>query len=119
MAVTANFSAGILTVFGDGNNNAITLGRNAAGTIVVNGGAIAVKGGTATVANTKLIQAFGLDGNDIITIDESNGAMPAANLFGGAGNDILTGGSGGDMLFGQSGAVRQGRQRPAVRRLRQ
>jgi len=103
MAVTANFSAGILSVLGTGLNNTIVLGRNAAGTIVVNGGAVAVKGGPATVANTKLIQAFGLDGNDIITIDESNGAMPAANLFGGAGNDTLTGGSGGDMLFGQSG----------------
>ncbi|WLA62943.1 beta strand repeat-containing protein [Bradyrhizobium diazoefficiens] len=103
MAVTANFSAGILTTFGNGQNNTIALGRNAAGTIVVNGGAVAIKGGPATVANTKLIQAFGQDGNDTITIDESNGAMPAANLFGGAGNDTLTGGSGGDMLFGQSG----------------
>ncbi|WP_128924713.1 beta strand repeat-containing protein [Bradyrhizobium guangxiense] len=103
MAVTANFSAGILTVFGDGHNNTVALGRNAAGTVVVNHGAVAIKGGPATVANTKLIQAFGLDGNDIITIDESNGVMPAANLFGGAGNDTLTGGSGNDMLFGQSG----------------
>lgn len=103
MAVTANFSAGALTVLGNGQNNTIALGRNAAGTIVVNGGAVPIKGGPATVPNTKLIQAFGQDGNDIITIDESNGAMPAANLFGGAGNDTLTGGSGGDMLFGQSG----------------
>lgn len=79
MAVTANFSAGILTTFGNGQNNTIALGRNAAGTIVVNGGAVAIKGGPATVANTKLIQAFGQDGNDTITIDESNGAMPAAD----------------------------------------
>src|SRR5262245_31617549 len=103
MAVTASFSAGNLTVFGDALNNTVTISRNAAGTILVNGGAVAVQGGTATVANTKLIQAFGLDGNDIITIDESNGAMPPANLFGGAGNDVLTGGSGSDMLFGQAG----------------
>ncbi|AWM06597.1 beta strand repeat-containing protein [Bradyrhizobium symbiodeficiens] len=103
MAVTAIFSGGILTVLGNGHNNSVVLGRNAAGTIVVNGGAIAIKGGPATVANTKLIKGFGQDGNDIITIDESSGAMPAANLFGGAGNDMLTGGSGGDMLFGQSG----------------
>ena len=33
----------------------------------------------------------------------ANGALPAANLFGGAGNDTLTGGSGGDQLFGQAG----------------
>ena len=56
-----------------------------------------------TVANTTLIQVFGQGGNDTITLDESNGALPAANLFGGDGNDILTGGSGNDMLFGQAG----------------
>ena len=44
---------------------------------------------------------FGLGGNDIITLDESNGALPKASLFGGTGNDVLTGGSGADQLFGQ------------------
>jgi Ca2+-binding RTX toxin-like protein len=81
----------------------MTFSRNAAGNILVNGGAVAIKGGTATVGNTALIQAFGLGGNDVITLDESQGALPAANLFGGAGNDTLIGGSGGDMLFGQAG----------------
>jgi Ca2+-binding RTX toxin-like protein len=42
-------------------------------------------------------------GNDTITLNEANGALPAAQLFGGAGNDVLTGGSGGDLLFGQDG----------------
>jgi Ca2+-binding RTX toxin-like protein len=46
---------------------------------------------------------FGQAGNDTITLDESNGALPRANLFGGAGNDTMTGGSGADMLFGQAG----------------
>jgi Ca2+-binding RTX toxin-like protein len=105
MAVTASFLsvAQVLSVFGDSLNNTITLSRNAAGNILVNGGAVAVQGGTPTVANTDLIQVFGQAGNDVITLNESNGALPAANLFGGAGNDTLTGGSGGDMLFGQSG----------------
>ena len=71
--------------------------------ILVNGGAVPIQGGTATVANTSLIQVFGQGGNDTITVNETNGAMPAANLFGGDGNDILTGGSGNDMLFGQAG----------------
>jgi Ca2+-binding RTX toxin-like protein len=104
-AVTASFSpgAGILTVFGDSLNNTITVSRNAAGALLVNGGAVNVLGGTPTVANTALIQVFGQGGNDTITLDEANGALPAANLFGGAGNDTLTGGSGNDMLFGQSG----------------
>jgi Ca2+-binding RTX toxin-like protein len=104
-AVTGSFNpgAGILSVFGDALDNSIAISRNAAGTILVNGGAVAVVGGTATVANTSLIQVFGLGGNDTLTLDETNGALPRANLFGGAGNDVLTGGSGGDLLFGQSG----------------
>lgn len=105
MAVTATFSpnTGVLSLFGDGLDNTVTFSRNAAGTILINGGAVAVIGGTPTVANTTRIQAFGLNDDDIITLDESFGALPAATLFGGTGNDQLTGGSGGDMLFGQAG----------------
>jgi Ca2+-binding RTX toxin-like protein len=105
MAITATFTpgSGLLSVFGDTVSNSLTFSRNAAGVILINGGAVAIKGGTATVANTKLIQGFGLNGDDVITLDESNGALPPANLFGGAGNDTITGGSGNDMLFGQAG----------------
>ena len=60
-------------------------------------------GGTPTIANTALIEVDGKGGHDTITLDESNGALPRANVYGGAGNDTLTGGSGGDMLFGQGG----------------
>src|SRR5262245_43825800 len=93
-AVKASFGGGTLTVIGDTQDNTITVSRNAAGQILVNGGAVAVDGGSATVANTTLIQVFGQDGNDTIQLDEANGALPAANLFGGAGNDTLVGGSG-------------------------
>ncbi len=105
LSVSAFFvpQAGILTVLGDGLNNTIEVSRDAAGTILVNGGAVAIQGGTPTVANTSLIQGFGLGGHDTIALNEANGALPQANLFGGAGNDTLTGGSGGDQLFGQSG----------------
>jgi Ca2+-binding RTX toxin-like protein len=103
MAVTSTFSSGTLFVFGDALDNDITVSRNAAGTILVNGGAVAVVGGTPTVANTSQIEVFGQGGNDSITINEANGALPAALLFGGAGNDTLTGGSGADQLFGQDG----------------
>ena len=123
-ATTASFSpgAGVLTVFGDGADNTITVSRNAAGQILVNGGAVAVIGGRPTVANTALIQVFGLGGQDTITLDEANGALPAANLFGGDGNDTL------DRRRRRRPAVRRGRQRhaagqgrrrPAVRRRRQ
>ena len=77
--------------------------RNAAGSLLVNGGAVSVAGGNPTVANTAEIEVFGQGGDDTIALDESNGALPAALLFGGAGNDTLTGGSGNDQLFGGAG----------------
>ncbi|HET9817129.1 MAG TPA: calcium-binding protein, partial [Xanthobacteraceae bacterium] len=105
MAIKATFSptAHLLTEFGDTLDNTIVTSRDAAGQILVNGGAVPVQGGTATVANTAQIQVFGQGGNDTITLDEANGALPAALLFGGAGNDVLTGGSGADQLFGGAG----------------
>ena len=105
MAITGVFSpdSGVLTLFADANANNLLVSRDAAGNILVNGGAIQILGGTPTVANTTLIQAFGQDGNDIITLSEVNGALPRANLFGGVGNDVVTGGAGSDMLFGQAG----------------
>src|SRR5829696_1245446 len=102
-AVGSTFSAGVLSVNGDALDNSITVSRDAAGKILVNGGAVAVTGGTPTVANTSLIQVFGLDGRDVISLSETNGALPRANLFGGTGNDVLIGGSGNDQLFGQAG----------------
>ncbi len=103
MAIRSIFHSGVLTGFGDALDNLLELSRNPAGQILVNGGAVPVLGGTPTVANTSLIQVFGLGGNDVITLNEANGALPRANLFGGSGNDTITGGSGADMLFGQSG----------------
>jgi Ca2+-binding RTX toxin-like protein len=103
MAVTSTFNTAQLSVIGDSLGNTVSVDRDAAGVILVNGGAVPILGGTPTVANTSLIQAFGLAGNDVITINETNGALPRANLFGGAGHDVLTGGSGADQLFGQDG----------------
>jgi len=96
MATRATFSpgAGLLSVFGDNLDNTIVASRDAAGTILINNGAVSIAGGQPTVANTATIQVFGQGGNDTISLDETNGALPAAQLFGGAGNDTLTGGSG-------------------------
>src|SRR5829696_4367369 len=102
-ATTSSFSAGTLSVFGDSLDNTVAVSRDAAGRILVNGGAVAVSGGTPTVANTTSIRVLGLGGSDVVTLNEANGALPRANLFGGAGNDTLTGGSGNDQLFGQGG----------------
>jgi hypothetical protein len=53
-AVNAMFipNVGMLAVFGDNLDNTIEVSRNAAGQILVNGGAVNVVGGTPTVANT-------------------------------------------------------------------
>ncbi|WP_407526948.1 calcium-binding protein [Methylobacterium oryzisoli] len=101
-SVLGTFTAGTLSVFGDNLDNGVAVSRDAAGQILVNGGAVPVLGGTATVANTTLMQVFGQGGNDTLALNEANGALPRAHLFGGIGNDTLTGGSGADLLFGQS-----------------
>lgn len=100
--ITASFDSitGVLTVIGDDLDNVIVVSRNAAGGILVNGGAVVVSGGTPTVANTTLIRIFGRNGNDTLTLNEANGALPRSEMFGEAGKDTLTGGSGGDTLDG-------------------
>jgi hypothetical protein len=42
MAITASFNAaaGVLSIFGDNPDNTVTVSRNAAGQILVNGGAV-------------------------------------------------------------------------------
>ena len=52
--ITAVFTSatGVLTITGGALGNAITVSRNAAGNLLVNGGAVSMTGGTPTVANT-------------------------------------------------------------------
>jgi len=104
MAISGSFSAGtgVLSEAGDSKDNTITTSRDAAGNILVNGGAVPVAG-QPTTTNTTQIVATGGAGDDTISLDETNGVLPAAELFGGAGNDVLTGGSGADRLFGGAG----------------
>src|SRR5215218_1535792 len=96
-AVTATFSpgSGVLTVIGDNLDNSTTISRDASGKMLVNGGAVAVLGGTPTVANTTLISVFGLGGNDTLI-----GGSGADQVFGQSGNDTLLGRGGFDLLFG-------------------
>lgn len=98
-----NPTTGVLTVTGDALPNIIVVSREAGGNLRVNGGTVTITGGTPTVANTSLIQIFGSAGNDQLSLDESNGALPIANMFGEADNDVLIGGSGADILNGGPG----------------
>jgi Ca2+-binding RTX toxin-like protein len=103
--ISAHFdnSRGVLTVVGDNRDNRITVGRAAGGTINVNDGGVRIHGPRATVDNVRLIRVFGNGGSDALTLDEANGVLPRAQLFGGSGNDRIVGGSGDDQLFGGSG----------------
>src|SRR3954454_19405726 len=57
-AVTATFTPGlgVLTVIGDALDNNVVVSRNAAGALLVNGGAVNILAGQPTVANTTQIQ---------------------------------------------------------------
>jgi hypothetical protein len=105
LAVTASFSAASreLVVTGDDQDNVIVISRTAAGAILVNNGAIPILGDVPTVANTLHFHLVGAGGNDNISLDQTNGPLPSAALFGGAGNDTLTGGSGDDFADGDAG----------------
>src|SRR5262245_51861502 len=105
MAVQATFLPGsqLLIESGDAGDNNIVTSRDAAGQLLMNGGAVAIQGGVPTVANTAQIQVSGQGGDDTLSLDEAGGALPAANMYGGRGHDVLNGGSGGDLLFGQNG----------------
>ncbi len=94
---------GVLTVIGTGQADALVVSRDAAGRLLVNAGAVPIAGPVPTVANTTLIELFGQAGDDSLTLDEANGALPSSLLFGGNGNDTLTGGSGADQIFGEAG----------------
>jgi Ca2+-binding RTX toxin-like protein len=104
--ISASFDpgAGILTIIGDDLDNLIVVSRDAAGNLRVNNGAVSITGGVPTVANTTLIRIFGRAGDDQLSLNEVNGALPNANIFGEDGNDMLTGGSGADIINGGTGS---------------
>ena len=104
LAITASFSevTGSLSITGDELDNVITISQDNAGAILVNDGNVTINGGTPNVQNTNRIFAFGLAGNDQISLDETSGPLPDAVFLGSQGNDLLIGGSGQDVLIGGS-----------------
>jgi len=104
-ATSAHFNQGhgVLNVFGDPRGGTTVVGRDRGGVIEVNGGAVRIDGARATVSNVRTIVVVGSYGSDRLAIDEKNGPLPRAFLFGGAGDDELFGGAANDRLFGGSG----------------
>src|SRR5262249_23320783 len=104
-AITASFAdlAGDLRVVGDAQDNTIVVSRTVCGTILINNGAVAIQGVQPTVATTRQIFVVAGGGNDSVSLDETNGALPGSALFGGDGNDTLIGGSGIDFVEGGAG----------------
>ena len=117
-ATTATFNAGVLSVTGDNAANAIVVSRNAAGRILVNGGAIAVAGGTPTVANTSRSRSSAWSATTpsrstrptarcpgrTCSVAATTTCSPAApapiSCSDRPGNDTLLGRGGTDLLFG-------------------
>src|SRR4029079_11662232 len=98
MSIKSKFQDQLHRLFvnaGDGDNS-VTISSDAGGHLLVNGDAV---DGEPTIANTDLIRVTGGDGNDVIALNEANGALPAAELAGGDGNETLTGGSRNQLAF--------------------
>ena len=88
---------GVLTYNGTSGNDVVTLGKSAAGTLVltINGVPYPI---TTTITGVAI---NGGAGNDLIKV--SNAITIPATLTGGAGNDTLRGGGGNDVLLGGDG----------------
>ena len=101
--IHARSLSGTLTVFGNTGNNVIVVSRDSTGNIFVNGGAVVVDGPRPTVNNIQQLRIFARAGNDMISLDETNGPLPSADVFGGDDADRITGGSGKNQLSGGAG----------------
>jgi Ca2+-binding RTX toxin-like protein len=102
-APTITFSEGVLTINGDAGRNGLTVGHTPAGIVTLNGKEVVVLGRTVPVADVQLVRMDGGAGDDILSFDETNGAMPPGNFDGGEGRDFLVGGSQDDTLIGGGG----------------
>jgi len=99
----ATFSSGVLSIVGTEGADSFVVSVAASGSIVVNGGVVAISGGVPTPANTVRIQMQGLGGDDQLVVSGVAGSLPPAQLYGGPGADVLVGGPGDDVIEGGTG----------------
>ena len=90
---------GNLVVGGTAGNDAITVNPSKDGTQLVVKLGTKILGSFAAASVTDIV-VRGLGGNDRIAISAK--ITKSADLWGGAGNDVLTGGGGNDRLFGEA-----------------
>ncbi len=91
----------VLVITGRSVRDVVTVARSTDGLsliVTLNGVAETINLADSGVGR---ILAFGLEGNDSITL--TSRVTTSAFLDGGAGNDVLNGGSGNDVLIGQDG----------------
>jgi len=105
-AVTASFNptSGLLLVRGDNVDNSITIQRNTAGLIRVNGARVSTPSGFLKLNQVQKILVKALGGNDTVLLSPAAGGITKpATLRGGVGDDTLTGGVLNDALLGEAG----------------
>jgi Ca2+-binding RTX toxin-like protein len=104
MAIFAFSTGNYLAILGDNLDNTIKISRDSAGALLINDGAVTIFGSRPSASRTTQINVFGFGGNDSVTLDTTIGALPAAQVFGGSGNDSLHFiGSAADEQFDLSG----------------
>ena len=101
---------------GDGGDNVIAIARGDNGVLLVNGGAVAISGGTPSIRNTSLIRIAAQGGDDQVNLEEGSG-LPNAEVPGGDGVDsIVVNGANLNEVFAMApnaGRVRLERTSPA------
>ena len=103
--LSASLAEGVLSVEGTDDADEIVVSLNATDPaasmldVKING-----EVSSFALADVTSLKISGGHGADVITIDETGGAITlAAEIFGGNGKDVLTGGSGNDKLDGGNG----------------
>lgn len=86
---------GTLYVGGTAGNDAVTIGKNAAGGVTL------TVGSTTTTYDANAVVVYGGAGDDTIQVGGSVGVV--VEIHGGDGNDTIKGGNGGNILLGDAG----------------
>jgi Ca2+-binding RTX toxin-like protein len=88
--MATGFRPTTLVVTGDGGDDLIFVGRTATGELAVDGAASKLRIGKAGSEDPDLVTLAARGGNDQIVLDTGAGPLPALEVSGGGGMDVLT-----------------------------